>query len=71
MKEIIIKDLTKDDSMNNFIKKLEKLNNPELSKKLQELYLTNPEKAFKEYRTEFAKKIIKDKNSLFKRLSDM
>ena len=71
MKEIIIKDLTKDNSMNNFIEKLKKLNDENLIKELEELYKKDPEQAKKQYRMHFAKKAIKDKNNLFKRLSDM
>ena len=69
--EKIIKDLTKGDEMTEFIKKIEKLNSPELFKKLADLYLTNPDEAWKEYRLALAKQIIKDKNTLFKRLSDL
>lgn len=70
-KEKTIKDLTKGDKMTEFIKKIEKLNNPELFKKLADLYLINPDEAWKEYRLALAKQIIKDKNALFKRLSDL
>ena len=71
MKEIIIKDFTKDDKMNRFLNKIKKLNDDSLIKELKELYMKDPELAMQKYREEFAKKTIKDKNNLFKRLSDM
>ena len=57
--------------MDEFIKKLEKLNNPELSKKLQDLYLIDPDKAYSEYRMALAYKIFEENKNLFKRLSDL
>ena len=67
-KEIIIKGV---DKMERFKKKVKELNNEELYNELIELYKVDAEKAEEKYMLEYAKKILKEKNSLFKRLSDM
>ncbi len=58
-------------SNKDFKIKLEKLNNELLAKELQELYLTDPDKAYSLYRIELANKIARDNKSLFERLSKL
>ncbi len=72
MKEIkITKEIEQEVYMEKFIIKIEKLSNPELIQKLKDLYLIDSEEAWRQYRLAFAKQVVKDKNNLFKRLSDL
>ena len=57
--------------MDEFIAKIDKLDNEELARYLLELYLINPEEAATQFRIEIARKIMKDDKSLFERLSKL
>lgn len=56
--------------MLEFERKLNKLNDSNIKKQLLELYKTNPDKAYTEYRIELAIKIAEENKELYKRLSD-
>lgn len=58
-------------SKTEFEYKIEKLNNNDKKKELLELYKTNPDKAYTEYRIELALKIAKENKTLFERLSKL
>ena len=57
--------------MDEFIAKLDKLDDEELYQELLELYLINPEQARMEYRIALARKIMAENKSLFERLSKL
>ena len=57
--------------MLEFERKLNKLNNSNTKKQLLDLYKTDPNKAYTEYRIELALKIAKENKNLFERLGDM
>lgn len=57
--------------MDEFIAKLDKLDDEELCQELLELYLINPEEAYKQYRIALARKILDENQSLFRRLSKL
>lgn len=57
--------------MDEFIAKLDKLDDKELYQELLELYLINPEQARMEYRIALARKIMAENKSLFERLSKL
>ena len=57
--------------MDEFIAKLDKLDDKELVQELLELYLINPDEAYKQYRIALARKILDENQSLFRRLSKL
>ena len=57
--------------MDEFIAKLDKLDDKELAQELLELYLINPDEAYKQYRIALARKILDENKSLFRRLSKL
>lgn len=57
--------------MDEFITKLDKLDNKELAQELLELFLINPDEAYKQYRIALARKILDENKSLFRRLSKL
>lgn len=57
--------------MDEFIAKLDKLDNKELAQELLELFLINPDEAYKQYRIALARKILDESQSLFRRLSKL
>ena len=57
--------------MNEFIAKLDKLDDKELAQELLELFLINPDEAYKQYRIALARKILDENQSLFRRLSKL
>lgn len=57
--------------MDEFIAKLDKLDDEELCQELLELYLINPEEAYVLYRIALARRILDENKSLFRRLSKL
>ena len=57
--------------LTEFQLKLQKINNENVRKQLEELFKTNKDKAFQQYRIELAKQIYKQNENLFKRLSNL
>ena len=57
--------------MDEFIAKLDKLDDKELAQELIDLFLINPEQARFEYRIALARKIMAENKSLFERLSKL
>lgn len=57
--------------MDEFIAKLDKLDDKELAQELLELFLINPDEAYKQYRIALARKILYENQSLFRRLSKL
>ena len=57
--------------MDEFIAKLDKLDDKELAQELLELFLINPDEAYKQYRVALARKILDENKSLFRRLSKL
>ena len=57
--------------MDEFIAKLDKLDDEELCQELLELFLINPDEAYKQYRIALARKILDENKSLFRRLSKL
>ena len=56
--------------MTDFKYKLEKLDNPDIKNELLELYKTDPDKAYTEYRKALAIKIFNENRELFERLGE-
>ena len=57
--------------MTDFKAKLEKLDNPDIKNELLELYKTDPDKAYTEFRKALAIKIFNENRELFERLADL
>ena len=57
--------------MDEFIAKLDKLDDKELAQEFLELFLINPEQAQFEYRIALARKIMAENKSLFEKLSKL
>lgn len=57
--------------LTEFQLKLQKINNENVRKQLEELFKTNKDEAFQQYRIELAKQIYKQNENLFKRLSNL
>lgn len=57
--------------MDEFIAKLDKLDDKELAQELLELFLINPDEAYKQYRVALARRILDENKSLFRRLSKL
>ena len=57
--------------MDEFIAKLDKLDDKELAQELLEFFLINPDEAYKQYRIALARKILDENQSLFRRLSKL
>ena len=57
--------------MTDFKYKLEKLDNPDIKNELLELYKTDPDKAYTEFRIALAIKIFNENRELFERLADL
>ena len=56
--------------MTDFKAKLEKLDNPDIKNELLELYKTDPDKAYTEFRKALAIKIFNENKELFERLGE-
>lgn len=59
------------DIMKNFKAKIKQLNNPTLEQELLELYLIDQDKAYSQFRIEFARKFMAENKSLFEKLSKL
>ena len=55
----------------DFEHKLEKLNDDSIKNELLELYKTDPDKAYTEFRIALATKIFNENRELFERLADL
>lgn len=59
------------DVMKDFETIIKQLNNESLEQELMELYLIDPDKAYTQFRIEFARKFMAENKSLFERLSKL
>lgn len=57
--------------MKNFETTIKQLNNPTLEQELLELYLIDQDKAYIQFRIEFARKFVAENKSLFEKLSKL
>lgn len=57
--------------MDEFIAKLDKLDDKEPAQGVLELFLINPDEAYKQYRIALARKILDENQLLFRRLSKL
>lgn len=57
--------------LTEFQLKLQKINDKNIREQLEELFKTNKDEAFQQYRIELAKQIYKQNENLFKRLSNL
>lgn len=57
--------------LTEFQLKLQKINDENIRKQLEELFKANKDEAFQQYRIELAKQIYKQNENLFKRLSNL